>query len=70
MSLSFKVDTELTWAQGAESKFYRCRKEMDKRGVLSTWSPDRKEPQVLSGQRKENGVVVKNMSSGGFVVEY
>lgn len=55
MSLSFKVDTELTWAQGAESKFYRCRKEMDKRGVLSTWSPDRKEPQVLSGQRKENG---------------
>ena len=43
---------------------------MDKRGVLNTWSPDCKEPQGLSGQRKENGVVVKNMSSGSFVVEY
>lgn len=27
-SLGFKVDTELTWANGAAGKFYRWKKEM------------------------------------------
>lgn len=38
-------------------------RDRTKREVLSNWTPDCKEPQGLSGQRKENGVMVKNMNS-------